>query len=349
MHQVDTIIVGMGLAGCSMYWSLKQAGFKCLCIDPNIKTTSSRVAAGMFNPIVGKRFTTAPNATALFDSAKKYYNTIEERIQQKIYFEMLLFMPFQNIAHQNDWSLKMPQLKEWIHDSPELEQILKGNYQSEFGGFFVNKTGYADSNLYVNTTLDYCKKNNELLVESIDYSQLNIEAKTYHHYQAKHIIFCEGTAVVNNPFVKQKFLNLAKGQLLFGHSSSALPQIIYNGKIYIIPTSKNEFICGATYEWDYINNEPDEFGKNYLIQELDKVAKFDYTIIDHKAAVRPTVIDRKPVVGNINSENKHIYILNGLGTKGVIWAPYLANLITENITNNIEIPKEFSIDRFKKL
>ena len=31
-------------------------------IDPIIQNTSSKVAAGMFNPIVGKRFTTAHNA-----------------------------------------------------------------------------------------------------------------------------------------------------------------------------------------------------------------------------------------------------------------------------------------------
>ncbi len=347
MHHVDTIIIGMGLAGCTMYWSLKNAGFKCVCVDSNLQNTSSKVAAGMFNPIVGKRFTTAPNAAELFSSAKKYYNKIEQLIQQKIYFELPLYMPFQNVAHQNDWSLKMPQLKEWIHDDSDLEKILLANYQSEFGGFLVNKTGYVNSNLYVNATLDFCKKNDELLIENVDYAQLNIEDKTYHNYQAKYIIFCEGTNVVSNPFIKQKFLNLAKGQLVCGRISSALPQIIYNGKIYIIPTTENEFICGATYEWDYINNEPDEFGKNYLINELNKVVKFDYTITDHKAAVRPTVIDRKPIVGNIDSAHKDIYILNGLGTKGVVLAPYLANLITENITNNLEIPREFSITRFK--
>ena len=181
------------------------------------------------------------------------------------------------------------------------------------------------------------------MIENIDYNKLNIETKTYNNYQAKNIIFCEGAAVVNNSFIKQKFLNLAKGQLLCGKSSSVLPKIIYNGKIYIIPTTENEFICGATYEWDYINNEPDEFGKNYLIEELNKVVRFEYTISDHKAAIRPTVIDRKPVVGNIAD---NIYILNGLGTKGVVLAPYLANLITENITNSSEISKEFSIDRF---
>jgi len=344
MNEVDTIIIGLGLAGCSMYWSLKKAGIKCLCIDPNIKNTSSKVAAGMYNPIVGKRFTTAPNATELFDSAKKYYNSIEKIIGEKIYFEIPLYMPFQNIAHQNDWSLKMPKLKEWIHDNPELEQTLLAKYESEFGGFFVNKTGYVDSNLYVKSTFDYCRKNNELLIENIDYNKLNIETKTYNNYQAKNIIFCEGANVLNNPFIKQKFLNLAKGQLLCGISTSALPKIIYNGKIYIIPTSENGFICGATYEWDYINNEPDEFGKKYLINELNKIVKFEYTISNHKAAIRPTVIDRKPIVGNINSES--IYILNGLGTKGVVLAPYLASLITENITNNSEISKEFSIERF---
>ncbi|MDZ4758623.1 MAG: FAD-dependent oxidoreductase [Bacteroidota bacterium] len=346
MLQVDTIIIGMGLAGCSMYWSLKKAGLSCLCIDPNLQQTSSLVAAGMFNPIIGKRFTTVANAQEIFDSAKKYYKAIEEMSSIKLYHEIPLYMPFQNIAHQNDWSLKLERLKEWVHDDPALDQLLTVNYQSEYGGFFVNKTGYLDSNLYVNTTLEYCKKNSELLVERIDYEKLNVNDKIYNNYQAKYIIFCEGSKAGSNPFVKQEFLNSAKGQLLWGQASSSIPQIIYNGKIYIVPTANNQFICGATYEWVYIDDEPNEFGKEYLIHELNKVLKYDYTIIDHKAAVRPTVIDRKPVVGNFDPENKELYILNGLGTKGVILAPHLANLITENIVNNKEIPTEYSIYRF---
>ena len=48
--------------------------------------------------------------------------------------------------------------------------------------------------------------------------------------------------------------------------------------------------------------------------------------------VRPTVKDRRPLVGQ-HAEHKNLYVLNGLGTRGVMIAPYVAEQLFNFIEN----------------
>jgi flavin-dependent dehydrogenase len=52
---VDYFIIGQGLAGTSVARRIEQAGKSVLVIDDGLKSSSSLVAAGMWNPIVFKR------------------------------------------------------------------------------------------------------------------------------------------------------------------------------------------------------------------------------------------------------------------------------------------------------
>ena len=43
---------------------------------------------------------------------------------------------------------------------------------------------------------------------------------------------------------------------------------------------------------------------------------------------------------------KNIYILNGLGTRGVMIGPYIANQLFNFIENEVPLEKEVDINRF---
>ena len=69
--------------------------------------------------------------------------------------------------------------------------------------------------------------------------------------------------------------------------------------------------------------------------------------MNHLAGIRPTVKDRKPLVGT-HLEYKKIHILNGLGTRGVMLGPSLANDLFQNIENGIALDNYIDIKRFDK-
>jgi glycine/D-amino acid oxidase-like deaminating enzyme len=70
-----------------------------------------------------------------------------------------------------------------------------------------------------------------------------------------------------------------------------------------------------------------------------------YEICDQLAGIRPTVVDRRPLVGKHPKYN-NLFVLNGLGTRGVMNAPFSADNLTRSIVYGEDIDKEIDISRF---
>ena len=65
------------------------------------------------------------------------------------------------------------------------------------------------------------------------------------------------------------------------------------------------------------------------------------------AGVRPTVYDRRPVMGE-HPNHKGIFIFNGLGTKGYLMAPLLSEEMADFIISRKELHREVKLSRFYK-
>jgi glycine/D-amino acid oxidase-like deaminating enzyme len=103
---------------------------------------------------------------------------------------------------------------------------------------------------------------------------------------------------------------------------------------------------GATYERNDKTNLPTQQGKDELVQKLNKVINCPYEIVDHVAGIRPTVKDRRPLVGQ-HDKYAPLYIMNGLGSRGVMIAPYVANALLNYIEDGTELDPEIDIKRFR--
>ena len=64
-----------------------------------------------------------------------------------------------------------------------------------------------------------------------------------------------------------------------------------------------------------------------------------------KVAVRPSVKDRRAIIGN-HKRHKNLYLMNGLGSRGMLLSPYLASQLCSNIIENKKINSEIDINRF---
>jgi glycine/D-amino acid oxidase-like deaminating enzyme len=104
---------------------------------------------------------------------------------------------------------------------------------------------------------------------------------------------------------------------------------------------------GATYNWVDKDSIPTEAGKNELISKLKEILNCDFEIISHLAGVRPTVKDRKPLIGT-HPIHPRIHILNGLGTRGVLLGPAMAKALFEFIEYDIPLDSSIDIKRFDK-
>ena len=81
--------------------------------------------------------------------------------------------------------------------------------------------------------------------------------------------------------------------------------------------------------------------------KLKEIITCDFQVVDQVAGIRPTTKDRRPFLGSL-TDNKQLFFFNGLGTRGITTAPYLAKILFNFTENSIKIPKEINIRRIYK-
>lgn len=346
--KVDYIIVGAGLAGLAMAQFCQKNNKTFVVIDA-AERTSSKIAGGMFNPVVLKRFTSIWEADAQLKLADAFYSEVEEMLDESFYHKLPIYRKFATIEEQNNWFIAC--------DTPITAPHLNGNLikeqfphiHSEYHFGEVYHTGFLNVSVYVQKYQKYLQKKEGLLNDSFAYNKLIIhdDLVEYHNIQAKQIVFAEGFSMLNNPFFNYLPLDGTKGELLYVKIPNLKLKSIVKSSIFIIPVGNDIYKVGATYNWQDKTDDLTNDAKNELLEGLEKLIDCEYEIIDHVAGVRPTVKDRRPLVGE-HYQHKNVYVLNGLGTRGVLLAPYLADKLYQNIENNVPLDPNINVARYYK-
>ena len=124
-----------------------------------------------------------------------------------------------------------------------------------------------------------------------------------------------------------------------------LPDAIINKGKWCAPLGGDEWISGAGYIWGDLDCQPTEEGKKDIVEGLKAMINRDFQITGHCAGVRPVMLDQKPVLGR-HPVFFQLCLMNGLGSKGFLTAPYLAKHLVNYLEHGSEIRDEFSIKRF---
>lgn len=345
---IDYLIVGAGLAGvCFSEFALNSD--KKIVVFENHSQPSSTVAGGMYNPVVLKRFTEIWNAQLQLDIIQEFYPKIENKLDVKFDFPMPLWRKFASIEEQNNWFVASdkPTLVNFLNANLLFEKI--NGVDSPFGFGEVLHSGFLDIKTLITNYQTFLDTEGLLIRETFDYDLINFQDKyiEYKGIKAKHIIFSEGFGLHQNPFFNELPLDGTKGELLHIKCDGLELDKIIKSNIFILPIGKGIYKVGATYNWEDKTNEPTISGKQELVDKLNDLISCDYEIIEHLAGVRPTVKDRRPLVGTHNLHKK-IHLLNGLGTRGVMLGPYLAKSLFEYLEKGIPLDKEIDINRYYK-
>jgi hypothetical protein len=344
---LDYIIVGCGLAGISFAEQLENNNRSFITIADDSQN-SSVIAAGLYNPVVLKRFTAVWNAQMQLDLVSIFYHVIESKLNVKLDYKNRLFRKFTSIEEQNDWFAAADKnvLSNFL--STDLIKFVNDFIPNEFKFGEVLQSGYLDTALLVKSYKEYLLQENKLVFEAFDYGQLIIaDTMQYKGFQAKNIVFAEGFGIQNNPFFKNIPLDGTKGELLIIRARDLKLKEIVKSAVFLIPLGNDLYKVGATYNREDKTNLPTEEAKEELVSELNKLITSSFEIVQHNAGIRPTVRDRRPLLGS-HPNYKNMHILNGLGTRGVMLAPAMAADLFNCIENDTPLDATINIKRFKK-
>ena len=346
MKNVDYIIVGCGLAGIAFCEQLRAHKKSFLVFDDNSQDSSS-VAGGLYNPVVLKRFTEVWKAKELLELALPKYRALEDLLNVKLDFKVQVFRKFSSIEEQNQWftAADKPNLEPFL--SIHIKKNSNPSIKAPNGFGEVLQTGRIDTKSLVNHYREYLENHNSFIKEKFDFNDLVIEndCVVYKNNKAKQIVFAEGFGMLNNPYFKDLPLNVVKGEIIMIKAPELKLDVVLKSSVFIAPSGNDKYFVGATYNWKDKTKAISNEGREELESKLKTFISCDYEVIDQLAGIRPTVKDRRPLVG-VHSKYKNLFVLNGLGTRGIMNAPYAAKQLYDFIEDNIPLDKEINIERF---
>ena len=177
--------------------------------------------------------------------------------------------------------------------------------------------------------------------------ELKANGVFYKGIEARHVIFAEGYGLHANPYFNSLPLDGTKGELFIIEAPGLKLDVIVNTSVFILPLRQNLFKVGATYNWKDKTNDTSEEGKQELIDRIQEIINCDFKIISHFAGIRPTVRDRRPLIGT-HQMYPQLHVLNGLGTRGVMLGPSMAKALYDFIEFEIALDPSIDCWRFEK-
>ncbi|MBI9040513.1 FAD-binding oxidoreductase [Lutibacter sp.] len=346
--KVDYIIVGLGLAGLAFSKELEKNN-KSFIVFENNSQNSSIVAGGVYNPVILKRFTPVWEAKNQLEIAIPFYSELEDQFKKKYNYSLDIFRIFKSIEEQNNWFIATDhqQLSEYM--IPKIENSKIKGIISNYGYGKLINTGWVDTKNLLEDYRNYLSINKKLLQEDFQYTTFNIQENSiiYNSITCSKIVFCEGFGIKQNPYFNYLPMQEAKGELIIIHAPNLNVNALIKAAVFVLPLGDNYYKIGATFNWNHKTSIPTDEGKNELKEKLDTFINVPYKIVEQLAGIRPTVKDRRPLLGT-HPNYPNLAVLNGLGTRGVMIAPTAAKQLYNYLENKIEINNEYSILRFLK-
>ena len=347
MNQQNFLIVGAGVAGITLAKHLIDAGHHITLLDSGINR-SSAIAAGLINPMVFRRMTKSWRLDEFSPFAIDFYTNWEKECRSQFYYPITIRRMFSSEQERGYWLKKQsnPDYQDYltvVDEEDESYSLAK----NDFGTGRVKLSSYIATTEFLAKGKEWIAQFNTVRQEQVDYSAIDPEKGTYNGIKYNGIIFCEGVEIRHNPWFNHVPINPTKGETLTIESSSITETESLNRKCFILPIGEGKFRVGATYVWETYEDELTEEGKNDLIEKIRVLTDEPFDVIGHNAGIRPTMLDRRPVLGR-HPEYPSLYVYNGLGTKGYMLAPLLSKEMADFILHETEVDKEVSLGRFSK-
>lgn len=344
--KVDAIVVGFGLAGLAVTDQLRRMGKSVVVFDSTKKGASHR-AAGVYNPTILKRYTMSWEGPSLLSYALQCYQQLESDLGETFLYPLPIARIFSSASEQNQWSVAADKYIFQKFLNAKLKYDPPPSIKAPFGFGLVENVGRLDIKKLLFSYQNHFLSTSNFIEDTFDYKDV-IQSENsilYQHIQATDLIFCEGTRMWNNPFFKDLPLRGSHGDIVRIQSPALDASRIWKAGLFVVPEGDDIYWVGASFNNDHKEALPTQKGRAWVEEKLQQLINVPYTILGSEACIRPTVGDRRPILGT-HPRFSRVHLLNGLGSRGVLTAPQMAVHLCNAICNNQTIPEVVSIKRF---
>jgi glycine/D-amino acid oxidase-like deaminating enzyme len=345
MERTQDLIVGQGIAGSVLAWTLYEEGRDFHIVDRDEGADCSMVSGGMMNPISPRIPTMTWRADVHLPEAEHFYTSIENRTGEKFYHARPIYRPYKDADEKERWEgnarkkgydrflwPKPPTRIPGVHVDPDL-------------GVAAFQGAYLDTPAFLDCSSRHFLREGLLLRTNFDPEDLK-EKDGYWEWNGirfQRLILCQGIGIRDCPFFAELPLRPNKGEILTVRMPDLPEHFILNSGFYAIPLGEGKVRIGATYDHEDMDPSPTRSKKEDLLSRLEKWIDLPYELLDHQVGFRPTTPDTRPYVG-FHRKHRGIAVFNGLGSKGATLAPHWAKRLTAKLKTKKEEAPDPEVD-----
>ncbi len=339
----DVIIVGQGLAGTTLAWRLLDAGQRVLVLDACEPVTSSKIAAGLITPITGQRMVLTWRCEEFLAAARAFYASIEKRTGAKLLHDRVAVRLFRSDEERQNWAGRCgrPDYRPYVLSS-QPTPLLDPETADASGGGFAMHAAQLDVGAYLEAsrTAFACDAVTLDWVRDVTFSANGVSVQGH---RARLLVSCEGHAATRNPYFWKVPFIAAKGDILTVRFRRPVePQCLHRG-IWLAPTAESQvFKVGSTYDWKTLDQVPNASAATEIEGKLQEFFHVPYTVLDHRAAVRPIITQSRAFIGR-HPELQQLGYFNGLGSKGSLHAPWYAQCLAQHLVHQAPLPEDVDV------
>lgn len=349
---VRTIIIGGGMSGTALAWRFFIEKQPFILLDWHNKSSASRAAAGLINPIVYRHVKKSWEADLFIPEVFTFFKQVENDIKKQVFHERNLAKVFTSIEEQNNWSIKTAEdtfHQYAIHDIDTTP--ISSHISTPFGIGRVKQGGYIDTNTYLDEShrffkqIGSFKQVSSIPKFSLEQQTVSLLSDSISTNETDRFIFAEGHRVTQNKLFNWIPFKPVKGEVIEITSSDLNFEECLSKGFFILPTNKGTFKIGATYSWDETDEIPTEKGKQELLDKFTDLVDCKFKLVHHIAGIRPGILDRRPVIGR-HPRYENAFVFNGTGSKGGMMIPFCSKHFIHHLIQGTPIRSDMNIERF---
>lgn len=337
---MSILILGRGLAGSWMARELRKRDVDVLVYDPQTSENSSRVAAGLINPTTGSRPKSTWRSEVLLPFADAAYRELEKEVGAALWTPRTIRRVFLTEKDHSLWhnAVERGVGVDWspLH-TPAIDGISLPHGGVEYAGATV------DTNALIDVIGDRLAEEGRLLHDAPNLDEFD------------RVIWCQGWRASTHDLWKWLPFQPVKGEIIDAEIDGPLLTSVYIRGIWIIPsreqrtesteTPSNRVRIGSTHDWDDMSSEPTEHARRTLVEKAEVILGRAVRVVGQRAAVRPAARSKRPYIGVHPTLEQHA-IVNGLGAKGSLWAPWAARQLADHLLDGKPLDDEVNIQRW---
>ena len=312
-------IVGQGLAGTVLAWqALWRDDVELEIVALPSNDSASAIAAGLITPVTGRRLALTERIGVLWPSSGAFFARVSRELNLPLWKDRTVVRVLADQSEKNRVFKKQDGWTDWMVSAPDLPREVRAPL-----GFLAMGGAAVDVPSFVSASRRCFERAGVLKEGFVTPEEAVCDAVL--------TVFCEGAAVSDNPlFAKDYPFHHAKGEmLLLRVPAFDCREVLSCGGTWLFSRDGDDkYLAGATYERENLDHTPTLWAREQILAGLAGFLDLDFDVVDQLAGVRPIIRAQKILTAR-HPTHRNIWLFNGLGSKGVLTAPWHADRLLQ--------------------